>query len=107
IVAAGRLTAEFDPDRPIGIVALGLFGGGPAIANIVDQAYVHYISRTGRPPGPMLDGYRTRVSDGMVWVVEEGLVIAAMSCWCPRRTICSLCADHLQLRVGGRGRTEV
>ena len=24
----------------------------PAIANIVDQAYRHYIARIGRPPGP-------------------------------------------------------
>jgi len=50
----------------------------PAIANIVDQAYRHYIARICRPPGPMLDDYPARVSEGMVWVVEEGAVIAAM-----------------------------
>jgi hypothetical protein len=50
----------------------------PAIANIVDQAYGHYIARIGRPPGPMLDDYLARVSEGVVWVVEEGAVIAAM-----------------------------
>src|ERR1700736_5165052 len=50
----------------------------PAIANIVDQAYRHYIARIGRPPGPMLDDYPARVSEGVVWVVEEGAVIAAM-----------------------------
>ena len=50
----------------------------PAIANIVDQAYRHYIARVGRPPGPMLDDYPARVSEGVVWVVEEGAVIAAM-----------------------------
>ena len=27
----------------------------PAIADIVDQAYRHYIARIGRPPGPMLE----------------------------------------------------
>ena len=50
----------------------------PAIANIVDQAYRHYIARIGRLPGPMLDDYPARVSEGVVWVVEEGAVIAAM-----------------------------
>jgi ribosomal protein S18 acetylase RimI-like enzyme len=50
----------------------------PAIANIVDQAYRHYIARIGKPPGPMLDDYVARVSQGTVWVLEEAAVIAAM-----------------------------
>ena len=50
----------------------------PAIANIVDQAYRHYIARIGKPPGPMLDDYAARVSEGAVWVLEEGAVIAAI-----------------------------
>src|SRR5262252_3209108 len=50
----------------------------PAIANIVDQAYRHYISRIGKPPGPMLDDYVARVSEGTVWVLEEGAVIAGI-----------------------------
>ena len=50
----------------------------PAIANIVDQAYRHYIARIGKPPRPMLDDYATRVSEGTVWVLEDGAVIAAI-----------------------------
>jgi ribosomal protein S18 acetylase RimI-like enzyme len=50
----------------------------PAIAEIVDQAYRHYIARIGKPPGPMLDDYVARVSEGAVWVFEEGAVIAAI-----------------------------
>jgi hypothetical protein len=50
----------------------------PAIANIVDQAYRHYIARIGRPPGPMLEDYGALVSEGTVWVLEEGAVIAAI-----------------------------
>ena len=42
----------------------------PAIANIVDQAYRHYVARIGRPPGPMLDDYPARVSEGVVWVAS-------------------------------------
>jgi ribosomal protein S18 acetylase RimI-like enzyme len=50
----------------------------PAIAEIVDQAYRHYIARIGKPPGPMLDDYAARVSEGVVWVLEEGDVIGGI-----------------------------
>jgi ribosomal protein S18 acetylase RimI-like enzyme len=50
----------------------------PAIANIVDQAYRHYIARIGKPPAPMLDDYAARVSEGTVWVLEERAVVAAI-----------------------------
>jgi len=49
-----------------------------AIAAIVDQAYRHYIARIGKPPGPMVDDYAARVSEGAVWVIEEGAVIVAI-----------------------------
>ncbi|HEX3418815.1 MAG TPA: GNAT family N-acetyltransferase [Stellaceae bacterium] len=48
-----------------------------AIADIVDQAYRHYLPRMGKPPGPMLDDYAARVSQGVVWVLELGGAIAA------------------------------
>lgn len=50
----------------------------PAIADIVDHAYRHYTARMGKPPGPMLENYAARVSEGVVWVVEEGAVITAI-----------------------------
>jgi ribosomal protein S18 acetylase RimI-like enzyme len=50
----------------------------PVIAEIVEQAYRHYISRIGKPPGPMLDDYAARVSERVVWVIEEGAEIAAI-----------------------------
>ena len=50
----------------------------PVIAQIVDHAYRHYIARMGKPPGPMLEDYAARVSEGVVWVLEEGAVIAAI-----------------------------
>jgi hypothetical protein len=37
----------------------------PAIADIVDQAYRHYIARMGKPLGPMLDEYAARVREGL------------------------------------------
>src|SRR5262245_58047523 len=50
----------------------------PAIANIVDQAYRRYIALMDKPPGPMLDDYAARVSEGVVWVLEEGAAIAGI-----------------------------
>ena len=50
----------------------------PAIADIVDQAYRHYIARIGKPPGPMLDDYAARVLEGVVWVLEEGAAAAGI-----------------------------
>ena len=41
------------------------------VAQIVEDAYRHYIPRIGRPSQPMLDDHATRVSDGVVWVIEE------------------------------------
>jgi GNAT superfamily N-acetyltransferase len=49
-----------------------------SISEIVDQAYRHYISRMGMPPGPMLDDYAACVAEGTVWVLEEADVIAAL-----------------------------
>src|SRR5437763_8192478 len=50
----------------------------PAVAEIVERAYRHYIARIGNPPGPMIDDYAARVSQGAVWVLEEGTVVAAI-----------------------------
>jgi ribosomal protein S18 acetylase RimI-like enzyme len=50
----------------------------PAIAEIVDQAYRHYIARMDKPPGPVLDDYAARVLEGVVWVLEEGAAIAGI-----------------------------
>ena len=44
----------------------------------MDQAYRHYIARMGKPPGPMLEDYAARVSEGVVWVLEEGAAIAGI-----------------------------
>jgi ribosomal protein S18 acetylase RimI-like enzyme len=49
-----------------------------AIAQIVEQAYRHYIPRIGKPPRPMLEDYAARVSQGVVWVIEDGSAIAGI-----------------------------
>jgi ribosomal protein S18 acetylase RimI-like enzyme len=41
-----------------------------ALRDVVQAAYRHYISRIGKPPGPMLDDYAARIADGQAWVLE-------------------------------------
>jgi len=50
----------------------------PVIADIVEQAYRPYIARIGKPPGPMLDDYAARVSEGVVCVLEKEAVVAGI-----------------------------
>ena len=56
----------------------------PVIGQIVEQAYRHYIPRIGKPPGPMLDDYDARVSEGVVWVIGERPSIAGIVVLLPR-----------------------
>src|SRR5215472_3128153 len=50
----------------------------PAIADIVEQAYRHYIARMDKAPGPMLDDYAARVLEGVVSVLEEDAAIVGI-----------------------------
>lgn len=65
-------------------------GDVAAITRIVDDAYRHYIPRMGRTPAPMLDNYAARVSEGVVWVIEEGNTVRGVSVLLPN-------PDHLLL----------
>jgi len=67
---------EFTVDKPR--IRAATASDLPAITDIVDEAYRHYITRLGKPPGPMLDDYAARISEGAVWVLEEGTVLAAI-----------------------------
>jgi len=62
----------------------------PAVEQIVHDAYQHYIARMGRPPGPMLDDYAARVSECVVWVIEEAGTIVGILVLFPQ-------SDHLLL----------
>lgn len=62
------------------------------ITQIVEDAYRRYILRMGRTPAPMLDNYAVRVSEGVVWVIEESNTV---------RGVLVLLAkpDHLLLEI--------
>ena len=72
-----------------------------AITQIVGQAYRHYIARMGKPPGPMLDDYGARVLDGVVWVLEEGSVIAGIIVLLP--TMDYLLLDNIAVSPARQG----
>ena len=42
-----------------------------AVTDCVCQAFIHYIPRIGKQPGPMLDDYQTLVEQGAVWVAVK------------------------------------
>jgi hypothetical protein len=50
----------------------------PAIEEIVNQAYRHYVTRIGKPPGPMLEDYAARVSEGAACVLEDRAATVAI-----------------------------
>src|SRR5262249_20694961 len=55
-----------------------------AIARTVEYAYRHYIQRMGKPPGPMLDDYSARASEGVVWVIEHAETIVGILVLLPK-----------------------
>jgi ribosomal protein S18 acetylase RimI-like enzyme len=43
----------------------------PAVHDLVQRAYSPYVSRIGRPPGPMTQDYEVKVAAGHVSVVDD------------------------------------
>lgn len=49
-----------------------------AIRDLVRHAYVMYVPRMGKEPGPMLDDYGKRVADGTAFVIEAEESVAGV-----------------------------
>ena len=62
----------------------------PAIERIVHDAYLSYVERIGKEPGPMLDDYRARVAEGAASVLTVDGAVAGVLVLLPE-------ADHLLL----------
>jgi ribosomal protein S18 acetylase RimI-like enzyme len=56
-----------------------------AVTQIVANAYRHYIPRMGRTPAPMLDNYAARITEGCVWVIEEGITVCGVAVLMPKQ----------------------
>lgn len=50
----------------------------PAIQNCVEAAYQHYLSRIGKPPGPMLDNYAEVIEHHRVFVAETSIIVGVL-----------------------------
>lgn len=49
-----------------------------AVHTLVHDAYVRYVARIGRPPGPMLDDYERRIAAAQVWLLEDQHAIVGL-----------------------------
>ncbi len=50
-----------------------------AVADCVSQAFIHYIPRIGRTPGPMLDDYQLLVKKSVVYVAcQQAEILGVM-----------------------------
>jgi GNAT superfamily N-acetyltransferase len=56
-----------------------LLQDAPAITSCVCEAYVHYIERIGKQPGPMLEDYTKVIEEFQVHVaIEDGALLGAI-----------------------------
>jgi GNAT superfamily N-acetyltransferase len=60
------------------MIRLAKSGDEAAVRDIVDAAYRGYIPRIGKRPGPMLDNYTKRITDGQAWVLDEAGTVAGV-----------------------------
>ena len=49
------------PIGPMPVIRRAVVADVPTIERIVHDAYMKYVDRIGKPPGPMLDDYAARV----------------------------------------------
>jgi ribosomal protein S18 acetylase RimI-like enzyme len=74
-----------------------------AVEEIVTAAYVHYVERIGKPPGPMLDDYGALIGADRVHVLEEdGRSITALIVLLPQPD--HLLLDNVAVRPTRQGR---
>ncbi|QDQ85782.1 GNAT family N-acetyltransferase [Paraburkholderia megapolitana] len=72
-----------------------------AIEEIVRQAYSPYISRIGRPPGPMSDDYGRLIDAGRVYVVETEGTIQGILVLVPEPD--AMLLDNVAVALSARG----
>lgn len=72
------------------------------VRRIVQAAYTPYIARIGRPPGPMLDDYPSRIAAGQTWVAEDGGRVVGVLVLEERAD--GLLLDNVAVDLGWQGR---
>jgi len=66
---------KFIPRRAVNVDA-------EAVTVCVHNAFVHYVERIGRKPGPMLMEYSQEIREHQVWVVEDNGQVAGALVLC-------------------------
>lgn len=74
----------------------------PAITECVAAAYRHYITRLGKPPGPMLDDYKEVIQQHRVLVLIDGAKILGVLVLIPQTQ--SLLVDNVAVHPGYQNR---
>jgi hypothetical protein len=76
-------------------------GDAAAVAACVCEAYVHYIERIGKQPGPMLEDYSRVIAEASVHVaVDAGRVVGAIVLM---KTDEGFYVDNVAVRPSARG----
>lgn len=72
-----------------------------SVTDCVCQAFVHYILRIGKQPGPMLDDYLSFIDQGVVYVASRGdEVLGALVLL---ETDEGFCLETIAVRPGSQG----
>jgi GNAT superfamily N-acetyltransferase len=86
---------------PIGI-RLAVKDDIAAVTQCVCQAFIHYISRIGKQPGPMLDDYQALVEQGVVFVAcQKSEIVGALVLL---ETDEGFCIETIAVRPDAQGR---
>ena len=72
-----------------------------AVDDVVQRAYAHYVSRIGRPPGPMLDDYGVLIDAGRVHLIEQSGAVRAIIVLIPEPT--ALLLDNVAVAPEAQG----
>ena len=72
-----------------------------AVTDCVCQAFIHYILRIGKQPGPMLDDYQMLVEHGAVWVAVQQTDILGALVVC--ETDEGFCIETIAVRPNAQG----
>ena len=75
----------------------------PAITGIIAAAYQKYVTRIGKPPGPMLDDYATHIRRHTAWVAETQHAIRGLIVLIPEQDHLALDNVAVDPRHHGRG----
>lgn len=84
------------------IIRLARAEDAAIVATIVHAAYVGYLPRIGREPGPMLDDYDVLVAQGRVYVLEDGVQIEGLVVLIPEER--TMLLDNVAVRPDAQGK---